>query len=147
LADRAGGPLDGVRELLGGIDGEPSAVSLLLTGNTRQGADAKLRHYHLDGYFSGGAFAEEGDVRADIARRAWALGDSLTDAPWRADEIVVIGDTPHDIAGGRAIGARTLAVATGRYDATDLAKYDPWRVLPRLPSAREFLLLVLEHDE
>ena len=43
----------------------------------------------------------------------------------RATAIDVIGDTPHDIACGQAIGARTIAVATGNFSPAELAEYEP----------------------
>jgi hypothetical protein len=42
-----------------------------------------------------------------------------------AAETDVIGDTPRDIACGRALGARTIAVATGNWSHAQLAKYQP----------------------
>ena len=42
-----------------------------------------------------------------------------------ASEIDVIGDTPRDIACGKALGARTIAVATGRWGRDDLARHHP----------------------
>jgi phosphoglycolate phosphatase len=42
-----------------------------------------------------------------------------------AAEIDVIGDTPRDIACGKALGARTIAVATGRWSREELAKHRP----------------------
>ena len=42
-----------------------------------------------------------------------------------ASEIDVIGDTPRDIACGKAFGARTIAVATGTWSREELAKYQP----------------------
>src|SRR5947199_361164 len=42
-----------------------------------------------------------------------------------ASEIDVIGDTPRDIACGKALGARTIAVATGIWSRDQLAKYQP----------------------
>jgi phosphoglycolate phosphatase-like HAD superfamily hydrolase len=55
---------------------------------------------------------------------------------------VVIGDTPHDVRCGRAAGVRTLAVATGGYGVEELARQEPWLVLPELPPADEFLRLL-----
>jgi phosphoglycolate phosphatase-like HAD superfamily hydrolase len=37
----------------------------------------------------------------------------------------VIGDTGHDIACGKAIGARTVAVATGSWSREELARHQP----------------------
>jgi phosphoglycolate phosphatase-like HAD superfamily hydrolase len=50
--------------------------------------------------------------------------------PARGEEVVVIGDTPHDIACARAHGCRVLAVATGKFSAAELAHAD--RVAPDL---------------
>ena len=48
------------------------------------------------------------------------------------DAIVIIGDTPADIDCGRAIGARAIAVATGRYSVDELAEHNPFVVFPNL---------------
>jgi phosphoglycolate phosphatase len=46
----------------------------------------------------------------------------------------VIGDTPHDVSCGKAIGARTVAVATGPgYTLEELMAHDPWLALGALP--------------
>jgi phosphoglycolate phosphatase-like HAD superfamily hydrolase len=47
-------------------------------------------------------------------------------------DIVIIGDTPNDIACGKAHGARTVAVATGPFSVADLAAHAPDAVLPDL---------------
>ncbi|NJK93072.1 MAG: HAD hydrolase-like protein [Blastochloris sp.] len=39
--------------------------------------------------------------------------------------MVVIGDTPHDIACARVIGARAIAVATGGYTKEELLAHEP----------------------
>jgi phosphoglycolate phosphatase-like HAD superfamily hydrolase len=35
-------------------------------------------------------------------------------------DVIIVGDTPDDVACGRPIGARTVAVATGSYDTAAL---------------------------
>jgi phosphoglycolate phosphatase-like HAD superfamily hydrolase len=43
--------------------------------------------------------------------------------------VVVVGDTPHDIRCGRAIGAKVLAVATGGARLEELKLHQPdWAV-------------------
>jgi phosphoglycolate phosphatase-like HAD superfamily hydrolase len=56
--------------------------------------------------------------------------------------MVVIGDTPHDVACGKAIGARTLAVASGGTTLETLLACDPWRAVERLPEPAELIELL-----
>lgn len=141
LGRRQGRVLPNVREILERIERQPELRSRLLTGNTRRGAEAKLRHYGLDRFFrDGGAFSDRLCQRDDIALAA--VEAARVDGWTPAAGAVVIGDTPHDIRCGRLVGARTLAVATGGYDVAELERHEPWRVLPQLPPPDEFLRLV-----
>ena len=120
---------------------------MLLTGNVAGGAEAKLRHYGLWSFFgAGGAFSVEGSDRPSIARRARELAARHGDGqPPTGQQMVVIGDTPHDVSCGKAIGARTLAVATGpSYDLDALRACEPWAALPELPPPEELARLVLD---
>jgi phosphoglycolate phosphatase len=139
---RQGGPLPGVVEILDHLRGREDVVSLLLTGNTPAGARAKLEHYGLDGYFAGGAFCVDGDDRPTIARRALTVAAEHAGAQIAPDSAFVIGDTPHDITCGQAIGARTVAVASGSYDLDELASHNPWLVLEALPDPARFVELL-----
>ena len=130
-------------DLLEHIRAEHPEVGLyLLTGNTRAGARAKLTYYGLFDFFVGGAFAGPTGDRADIARQA--LADATTDEPVALDRVYVIGDTPHDVTCGQAIGARTIAVASGEHSTEDLKTHAPWRALPALPDPASFLALLDE---
>jgi phosphoglycolate phosphatase-like HAD superfamily hydrolase len=131
LDRREGHVMPGVREVLEDLSGRDGVVNLLLTGNVEAGARAKLRHYGLDGYFrAGGAFCVGPGERVEIARRALALVDGA--------EPFVIGDTPADVACGKAVGIHTIAVATGSYSADELARHKPWRLLAKLPEPKAF---------
>jgi phosphoglycolate phosphatase-like HAD superfamily hydrolase len=114
--------------------------SYLLTGDTRGGARAKLTHYDLVRYFPDGAFAEDAGERASIAARALELARRA--GPVRDDRLFVIGDTPHDIHCANAIGARTIAVATGGYSVEELEAHHPWRVCVELPRVEEFVSFI-----
>ena len=141
LPRRAGRVLDNVREILEHLrDERPDVRSYLLTGNTREGARAKLTYYELAQFFSDGAFAEDTGARAAIAARALELAKQA--GPVGDETIFVIGDTPHDIECARAIGAKTIAVATGGYSLEELRPHDPWRVLEALPAPGEFVRLI-----
>jgi phosphoglycolate phosphatase-like HAD superfamily hydrolase len=136
LGLRRGHVMPGVREILEDVDRRDDVANVLLTGNTEEGAWAKLRHYGLAQFFPrGGAFCAGPGERAEIARRARALVNGI-------EELYVIGDTPSDIAAGESIGARTIAVATGSYSLDELETHRPWRALERLPAPTAFRGLV-----
>lgn len=92
----------------------------LLTGNIRLGAEIKLRHYQLWDYFQTGAFGDDHSDRNVLAQIAQERASRLAGHGLSGDEILVIGDTPLDIACAEAIGARMLAVATGPYPVEQL---------------------------
>ncbi|HWN95367.1 MAG TPA: HAD hydrolase-like protein [Methylomirabilota bacterium] len=101
----------------------------LLTGNIRLGAEIKLRRFELWGQFETGAFADDAADRNEIAAIAKGRGEALLGSKLRGDEVLVIGDTPLDIACARYIGARVIAVGTGMYRPKDLLPLKPdWAV-------------------
>ena len=142
LPRKNGRVLPNVREILERLQGRSDVRSYLLTGNTRAGAQAKLTHYDLIQFFPDGAFAEDTGDRASIARRALEL--ARRSGTVAEDGVFVIGDTPHDIDCATAIGARTIAVATGGYTLEELEAHRPWRVFNELPAPVEFLRLIDE---
>ena len=138
LPERQGSVLRGVKEILDDLRGRPGVHSLLLTGNTRAGAAAKLAHYELDGYFEDGAFCLDMDDRDAIARRALGVAIEAAGEPPDLERTFVIGDTPHDITAGKAIGARTIVVASGVVSAEELRRHEPWLVWEELPEPEAF---------
>lgn len=124
LAACTGVVLPGVPELLAQLSEHPGMVLALLTGNFRRGAELKLTHYELMHYFQCGGFGDDHRERNDVARQAAAEVCS-TIGPHAAEESWVIGDTPADIECGRAIGAVTVAVATGVFSAQELEQAAP----------------------
>jgi phosphoglycolate phosphatase len=85
----------------------------LLTGNVRIGAELKLRHYGLWQHFRTGAFGDDHEDRNCIADIARQRGGFFFGRDLSGDEVLVIGDTPHDVACGKSIGAKVIAVGTG----------------------------------
>jgi phosphoglycolate phosphatase-like HAD superfamily hydrolase len=135
LDRRQGRVMPNVREILVDLRGRVDVRSYLLTGNIEAGAHAKLAHYGLLEFFdAGGAFCVGPGDRDEIARRALPLANGV--------DAYVIGDTPADVACGKTIGARTLAVATGSYDLAALRAAGPWTAVERLPEPDGFRALV-----
>jgi phosphoglycolate phosphatase len=119
----------------------------VLTGNLYRLAVLKMTVFGLAGHidFRVGAYGEDAYERTDLpafalARAAEHLGVRLTGA-----DVVIIGDTGRDIAAGRAIGARTIGVATGYTTADVLRAAGADVVLPDLTDTRA-LLSVLTGD-
>jgi phosphoglycolate phosphatase len=125
LPRRKGKLLPGVLQLLEKLKSRPHLVLALLTGNVSRGARLKLEHYGVWHFFEFGAFADDHRDRNQLGRFARTRAKEKHGREFAASEIDVIGDTPRDIACGKALGARTIAVATGRWGRDELAKYQP----------------------
>jgi phosphoglycolate phosphatase len=133
LADCNGDILPGVWRLIYELQSLPDPPLLgLLTGNIHLGAEIKLRYYNLWEFFRMGAFADDHEDRNQIAAIAKERGSRMLTENLRGEQILVIGDTPLDIACGRAIDAKVLAVATGRSSVAELEKYKPDWAVPSL---------------
>ncbi|MGI5865599.1 MAG: HAD family hydrolase [Myxococcales bacterium] len=112
----------GVLELLGRL-ADTRALVGLGTGNIEKGARLKLERGGLNPHFSFGGFGDDAEDRAAILRcglqRAERLLGRSPRAPW------VVGDTPRDLEAARAVGARVILVATGRYGLAELQSCAP----------------------
>ena len=101
----------------------------LLTGNVERGAKLKLSHYGIWDFFEFGAFADDHHDRNQLGAFAQRRAQEKHAIDFAAANIDVIGDTPHDIACGKAIGARTIAVTTGSFTREQLAGFKPDRIV------------------
>ncbi|HWR42198.1 HAD family hydrolase [Sporomusa sp.] len=140
LNAKQGWVLPEVQNILSRLYERDDCKLLLLTGNSSQGAQVKLRHFELAGFFdfSCSAFAGQCELRVDIARSALEIVRSHWGDP-KQHAICVIGDTPHDIQCGKAIGAYTISVATGTYSAEQLQSCSPWWNVETLPVPESFI--------
>lgn len=125
LPRRQGNLLPGVLELLERVKARPHLVLALLTGNISRGAQLKLEHYGVWHFFEFGAFADDHHDRNELGGFARVRAQEKHGREFLPAEIDVIGDTPRDIACGKAFGARTIAIATGTWSRQDLAKHQP----------------------
>jgi phosphoglycolate phosphatase-like HAD superfamily hydrolase len=125
LPRRKGNLLPGVLELLKKLKMRKDVVLGLLTGNVSRGAQLKLDHYGVWHFFEFGAFADDHHDRNQLGPFARARAKEKHGREFSGDEIDVIGDTPRDIACGKTLGARTIAVATGSWSREKLAEHDP----------------------
>src|SRR5258708_5743499 len=117
--------LPGVLELLQNAAQKSDTTLGLLTGNLERGARLKLEHYKLWHFFPFGAFSDDHRDRNSLGPFALTRARTETGVDFLPARVDVIGDTGHDIACGKAFGARTIAVATGSWSRARLAEHRP----------------------
>ena len=124
--------LPGVTALVERADRSAEVTQGLLTGNIRTGAETKLGHHDLWRFFAFGAFANDSEFRNELGPHALRRATAHTGHAFDPGQVWIIGDTPHDIACGKIIGARTLALATGHHPLDELAAHQPTALRPDL---------------
>ncbi len=117
--------LPGIVPLLAALQQRDDILLGLLTGNLARGAELKLTQYGIWSVFSFGAYADDHHDRNELGRFACARLLEKHGLEIPPERIYVIGDTQHDIACGKAFGAKTIAVATGRSSVQELAAFAP----------------------
>jgi phosphoglycolate phosphatase len=124
--------LPGAAELLESLSHLPEVTVGLLTGNIAGGAAAKMQHFGLHAHFAFGAYGCDHADRNLLGPVALQRAAVHAGRDFSADETLVIGDTPKDVACAKAMGARCLAVATGHFNAEQLRECGASMVVERL---------------
>ena len=138
-------PLPGVPELLDAIESRDDMILGLLTGNIEPGAHAKLRAVGIDpGRFRIGAFGSDHEQRPELPAIAQRRTLDRLGVQVEGASIVVVGDTPADVSCGRAIGARAVAVATGRYSVAELLTHAPFAAFEDLSRTEDVLRAIAD---
>jgi phosphoglycolate phosphatase-like HAD superfamily hydrolase len=117
--------MPGIPHLLGKLSSRSDMILGIATGNIERGARIKLRKSGLDAHFRVGGFGSDSGSREALIRVAIERAKGRLQDSGGFERVYVIGDTPHDIVHGRAAGAVTVAVATGRYSITELEEHRP----------------------
>jgi phosphoglycolate phosphatase len=137
--------LPGVKAILDAAVSSGDIAQGLLTGNLERGAKVKLSHLGLSSYFPFGAYADDSELRNELGPHAVRRAMAHHGVSFPARRVFIIGDTPHDIACGKIIGARTIAVATGRYTADQLRAHAPDALFDTLGDAAAFFACLAEN--
>lgn len=116
----------------------------LLTGNLEPTAYLKLEAAALAHHFPFGAFGSDEADRYRLPPVAVERAFQHTGRSFAGRDVVIIGDTEHDVRCGRGIGAFSVAVCTGRYDRPALARHDPDVLLDDLSDVDAFIRLVVD---
>ncbi len=97
----------------------------LYTGDSDEIARAVLKAASLDAYFAFTVGSNQADTRTDQLKLAKRNAEQITNSQIEKENIVVIGDSIHDVDSGKDIGAVTISVATGPHTEQDLWKHQP----------------------
>ena len=136
------GTLPGVPVLLDALEPRDDVFLGLLTGNFKDGARIKLERFDLWRYFRCGAYGDDSPDRNALVPvaldRATACG-LPTIAP---EDVIVVGDTPHDVACAKAVGAVSVGVATGGFTGDQLRDCGATVVFETLEDVGSFVRLM-----
>jgi phosphoglycolate phosphatase len=123
--------LAGVEQLLERL--AESGVTLgLTTGGLKAAAHAKLGRGRLNHFFLLGGFGSDSENRVALTRVAIERGEDMLGSALDLSEILVVGDTPLDIAAAKGVGAVSVGVASGRYSVEELSAAEADHVLVSL---------------
>lgn len=106
----------GVMDVLAWLKGVGQIAVGLGTGNVKKGAYAKLARGSLDASFAFGGFGCDAEDRTELLRVGAGRGAEALSVPLEECRIVVIGDTPKDVAAAHGIGADCIGVGTGGFE-------------------------------
>jgi phosphoglycolate phosphatase-like HAD superfamily hydrolase len=124
--------MPGAAETVTFLAGEAHVTLGIATGNIRAAAEIKLSRAGLWSAFRFGGFGDDHADRGHLVARAIERAKQLAAREVPPDRIVVVGDTPRDVAAARACGVQVIAVPTGSYDRSTLEATRPDTVLDSL---------------
>ncbi|HEU0087871.1 MAG TPA: haloacid dehalogenase-like hydrolase [Pseudonocardiaceae bacterium] len=129
----AGRRLPGAAEAIAALT-KHNVVQSVVTGNLKPVAVTKLEVFELAEYFDFevGGYGSDGDTRPPLIRQAWQRAQRKYGLAFHPDRVVVIGDTPLDMAAAREVGVRAVGVATGGSTLDELIAVQANAVLPDL---------------
>jgi phosphoglycolate phosphatase len=118
--------LPGVFALLQAVEAHANMLLGLLTGNVLEGADVKLRAVRIQPErFRVGAFGSDHELRPMLPSIARERASAFLGRDVAGNQLIILGDTEHDMTCGQGVGARAIGVATGGIPRTVLEAHQP----------------------
>ncbi len=136
-------PKPGIAELLERLDAEPRVTLGLLTGNLERGARLKLAPPDFNRYFPFGAYGSDSADRYQLPPIAVERALAHTGRRFEGKSVVIVGDSIHDVACGRSLGVRAVAVATGITSPETLAAEKPDALFENFADTERALAAIL----
>lgn len=134
--------LPGVRDLIDALVGRSISLGVL-TGNYAETGRLKIEAAGLEpSIFAVTAWGDDGASRRDLPPHAMAMHTQLTGQPVAPDQVLVIGDTPHDVDCAQVNGCRCILVATGAFPRSELISFGADLVVDDLSDTAMLMELV-----
>jgi phosphoglycolate phosphatase-like HAD superfamily hydrolase len=111
--------LDGVDELLPRLC-KAGFLLGITTGAVEAAAHIKLARGNLNRFFSFGGYGSDSADRGELTRKAIERAGEILGLALDSQRVLVLGDTPKDIAAAHAAGAIGVGVASGHYGKDEL---------------------------
>lgn len=108
--------LPGVQAVLERLETRSEVLLGLLTGNVREGAELKLSAVGVHKSFKFGVYGDDHWDRYQLPSIAVKQVRREYGYEYSGKQIVIIGDTIHDVNCGRSLGVRAIGVGTGQAD-------------------------------
>jgi|TARA_B100000959_G_scaffold269723_1_gene315798 phosphoglycolate phosphatase-like HAD superfamily hydrolase len=124
--------LPGVQQLVNALAAMDNVTLGLVTGNYKETGCMKVEAAGFDlGLFTANAWGTDGLIRKDLPPHAIQQTEETN--------VILLGDTIHDVTSGKSAGCRSIAVCTGSHDWAKLCSVDPDLLLEDLSDTEEVL--------
>lgn len=112
--------LPGVKEILISLQ-KKGILTGLLTGNVEEIAWGKIEEAGIKNFFQFGAFGNEVYKRVDLINLAHQRAEKLMRRKLLLKGLVIVGDTPLDVACAKEGGIESIAIASGPHPLEELS--------------------------
>ena len=121
--------LPGVVELLRCLNAHGQVMGVV-TGNPPEIGRTVLERAGLLHYFAVCTYGTEARERSELVALAVRKARDQLYITFKPREVVVVGDSPHDVTAGKSYGARTIAIGTGLSEWHELEAARPDELFP-----------------
>lgn len=126
---------DGILPFMGELRGRQIALGVA-TGKSRQGLDRVLQQVKLSTFFDATRCADETRSKPDPEM----LHQLLAELMLEPEQVLMVGDTVHDIHMAANAGMDSVAVTYGAHDPQTLAKAEPTVMVDNVAQMRDWVL-------
>ena len=130
-----------VNELLKALKSSGIKIGLV-TGNARSTGSFLLRKSGLEKYFDVQCYSDDVESRAELVSNAIFALNEISRKTVSPSQIIVVGDTVHDITSAHANGCISLGVCTGFASKLDFENANTHHILDNLKNTSDFLSLL-----